>query len=490
MFRSIKTRLTITICGILLLVFSVQMAVNFLLAEKYYVYQKTRMMKEVNRQIIDMVKTSDENIEWIIRRLDENNNLEIMLADEHLNMIYTNRPMPTVMDPHDPGEFDFEKYPKAYYKASDPMIIKTNTREGDRIRLLSKIKQGDNTYYMVIRLSVKSISADMGSTNMFILYISTFAIIIGILIVYITAKQFAKPIENMNKVAIRISELDFSLRAEDVKRKDEIGSLARNINYMSDHLEENILNLQEANKKLEFDNKIMSQVDEQRKELIANISHELKTPLAILTGYTELLSNDIPGIDKKFYYETIQDEAKKMDILIKNLLNLSDFENRLFNLNIEEIDIQSFAENVFRKNELLMKNKGIIGEFYSQPCGTVLADPMYLEVAINNYISNAISYTKKDRKITLTLESSGEDVVITVFNEGSNINEEHLDRIWNSFYRVDKSRKRTSQNNIGLGLYIVRSIMNAHHGKCGAVNRENGVAFWLSVNKAAQNSFS
>lgn len=482
MFKSIKARLTITICGILLLVFSVQMAANFLLAEEYYVYQKTKMMKEVNKEILNQAETTNQDIITIIRNVDFSSNVEIMLADDNMNLIYSSRPKAVPMEPMgNPMEFDFDKYPKSYYKSTDPTIIKTNIQDGDRIRLLSKIKRGDTTYYMALRMSVKSISADMNSTNLFILYISSFAIIIGILIVYFTAKQFSKPIEDINKVAIHISDLDFSVRAKDTRRNDEIGSLARNINNMSDRLEENIQSLQEANKKLEYDNKYMSEIDEQRKELIANISHELKTPLAILSGYTEILSNDIPGIDKDFYYETIQDETKKMDILIKNLLNLSDFENRLVNLNLEEFEIDKLIERIYRKNELLIKNKGIISDLNTKPCGYVMADPMYIEVAINNYISNAISYTKEGQKISITVEPVKDEVVISVYNEGSCINEPHMDKLWNSFYREDKSRKRTSQNNIGLGLYIVRSIMNAHHGRYGVLNRENGVVFWLSI---------
>ncbi len=509
MFKSIKARLTVTICGILLILFIIQMAANFLLAEKYYVFQKTKMMKDINRQIQEQAGTTEEDIIYAIRTLVFDNGLEILLTDTNFNLIYSNRTFnpeiarqinpqidqklsPNTMpqadiqaDPRsdlrsDFTDFDFEKYPKSYYKADEPTIIKTNMKDGDRIRLLSKIVQGENTYYLVIRLSVKSISSDMKSTNLFVLYISSFAIIMGSLIVYVIAKQFTKPIEDINKVAIKISNLDFSLRSRDINRKDEIGSLARNINNMSDRLERNIQSLQEANKKLEIDNKYMSEVDEQRKELIANISHELKTPLAILTGYTEMLSNDIPGIDKAFYYETIQDETRKMDILIKNLLNLSDFENRLLNLNMEKINPMELAERIYRKNKLLMEHKEIVGEFYSQPCPVIIADPLYMEVALNNYIANAISYTKKGHKIIIRIKPEGDEVILTVYNEGSHIDEEHMDKIWNSFYREDKSRKRTSQNNIGLGLYIVRSIMNAHHGKYGVRNKDNGVEFWLS----------
>jgi Signal transduction histidine kinase len=485
MFKSIKTRLTVTICGILLFVFMIQSTANFLFAGKYYIYQKIKMMKDVNKQIHNLAASSDEDIIQIIRSIDINNNLEVILADQNKNIIYANRipPMqPPNRNPHAyVMDYDFNRYPASYYKTSSPTIVKTNWMDGDRIQFLSKIVQENKTYYMVIRLSVKSISADMRSTNLFILYISTFAITIGVLTIYFIARQFTKPIENINMVAIKISELDFSAHAEDIGRKDEIGSLALNINKMSDRLEDNIIRLREANQKLTDDIEYMSKIDEQRVEFIANVSHELKTPLAILSGYTEMLSQDVPGIDKTFYYETILDEAAKMDILIKNLLNLTNMENRLTDIKSEETDMAELVKQIYRKNTILMEKKGILSECITGNCRKVMADPLYIEEAINNYISNAISYTEQGHKIQIKVEQEKDEVVISVFNEGTNIAETNLEKIWNSFFREDQSRTRTSENNVGLGLYIVRSIVNAHHGKFGVINQETGVEFWLSL---------
>ncbi len=485
MFKSIKTRLTLTICGILLFVFIVQIAANFLLSGKYYVYQKTKMMKDVNNQIHRMADSSNENILLLLRSMDINNNLEIIVSDENRKIIYTNKVVPMQPPDQNPGfyrmDFDFNRYPDSYYKADKPTIVKTNWRDGDRIRLLSKIVQGNNTYYLVLRLSVKSISADMRSTNLFLLYIATFAVIVGVFTVYFIARQFTKPIENINMVALKISELDFTVHARDYGKKDEIGSLAHNINKMSERLEENILHLQEANQKLTNDIEYMNKIDEQRVEFIANVSHELKTPLAILSGYTEMLSQDVPGIDRTYYYETILDEAVKMDLLIKNLLNLTNMENRLADIDMQATDLSGLVKQIYRKNSILMEKKGIISECMVDDCKEVMVDPLYMEEAINNYISNAINYTEQGHRIRINAKQKKDEVVISVYNEGKNIADVNLEKIWNSFFREDQSRTRTAENNIGLGLYIVRSIMNAHHGKYGVYNLEDGVEFWLSI---------
>lgn len=519
MFRSIKARLTVTICCILLLVFILQMAVYFIFADEFYVLQKMNILKDAYSTFSHALQEADSTatMEEIIQKLDVDRNLEFFIADQDMNLIYSNsrfmnmEPGPAnpydQLNPADPAisgdtpvpvkpsdevkpsdprvmmpyEFDFERYPASLYKESDPTLLKTDMMDMNRIRLLGKIDKGDTTYYIAIRLSVQSLSRETKNTNLFILYITAFGIIAGGVTVYFISKRFTKPIEEINRVAIRVSNLDFTSRAKISARKDEIGSLASNINLMSDRLERNILDLKEANRKLEIDNEFMNRVDEQRKELIANISHELKTPLAILSGYSEMLKTEVPGIDKAFYYDTIQDETRKMNILIQNLLDLSNMENKLTELSLDEIDPVDFVNRIIKKYSIIFQKNGIRFEFEEATCGNILADTLYLEEAISNYLSNAVSHTKKGKLIRIRVGQKDDEAVISVFNEGDHIDEAQLDKIWNSFYRVDKSRTRTSQNNIGLGLYIVRSVMNAHHGKCGVTNRENGVEFWLSL---------
>ena len=494
MFKSIKTRLTVTIGAILLTVIALQITANFLFAEKYYVYQKIETLKGVFEQIKQTAAGSDEDIIDIIKQKETETNFDYFLADETMEVIYSNRMAILVGAPNSPPRkmigFDFRRFPKEAYQSNHPTIQKTDWEEGpptdvdggsDRIRLLGKLEQGGKIYYIAIRLSVKSIRDELRTTSIFILYSSTFVLILGGGLVYIIASQLSKPIVAINQVAVNVSEMDFDTRVPEYNLKDEIGSLARNINIMADRLQDNIKYLTEANKKLEEDNEYMNKVDEQRKEFIANISHELKTPLAILTGYTEMLNTDVPGIDKSFYYETILDETHKMDILIKNLLSLTNMENSLAQLQTQEFSLVELTARIYRKSEVLLKNKGILCEFQSKSRGMVVGDPYYIEEAISNYLSNAISYTDSGKHILVKVESIENEMVVSVFNEGITIREDHLEKIWNSFYREDKSRTRTSQNNVGLGLYIVRSIMDAHHGKYGVRNREDGVEFWLSL---------
>jgi Signal transduction histidine kinase len=485
MFQSIKTKLTFIICSILIFVFSMQMAANFLFAEHFYIHQKIKVIQNVYQQIKSTASTSSDSITDIINNLDVDKNIEFILADENMDFIYTSRiimPRPGAPQPPDSTtDFDFKKYPIEDYINNKVALERSEMPDFGRIRLLGTIKQNNKTYYLTIRISVKSINQDRSSTNLFILYISTFALVAGGLLVYLLAKKIVKPIEDINQVAIHVSNLDFSTRTPDYHSKDEIGSLAVNINTMSEKLEHNILELKNANLKLEQDNEYMNKVDEMRKEFIANVSHELKTPLSILTGYTEMLNSDIPGLDQKFYYETILDETHKMDLMIQKLLNLSHMDHNLANLEYTEINLIELTTRIYHKNMILFQKKGIQSELQCKSCAPVLGDALSLEEAITNYLANAIRHTESGHKIILTVFPQEDEVVVSVFNEGKNIDESQLDKIWTSFYRTDKSRTRTSENNIGLGLYIVQTIMNTHQGKYGVNNKENGVEFWLSL---------
>ncbi|SFR57197.1 sensor histidine kinase [Anaeromicropila populeti] len=486
MFKSIKTRLTVTICGILFCMFAVQMAANFLFAERYYTFQKMKMVQKVYNEIQEATASTQESIINILEEKENDNNLEFILADENLEFLYTNKNlMPKDKKPDNRNsqkytDIDLKKYTNDFCKDAKPILDRTGS-DYDKIRLFGIVQQNETIYHLVIRVSVKSISDDMTSTNFFLLYISIFALMAGVIIVYIIAKQIAKPIEDINQVAIHVSNLDFSVRAPVNNLKDELGSLAANINIMTDKLENNILTLKKTNEQLEKDNEYMNKLDEMRKEFIANISHELKTPLSILTGYAEMLNNDVPGIDRNFYYETILDETHKMDILIKRLLNLASLENKIIDIQMEEINLAELAEHVIQKNHILFKDKGIIWEFHTLPCGMVKGDPVYLEEAINNYISNAIHHTPRGNKIIVKVEPEGDRATLSVYNEGTAISEEHIDKIWNNFYRIDKARKRTEDHNLGMGLHIVKTIMSAHHGECGVRNKERGIEFWLSL---------
>ena len=485
MFKTMKSRLTAIILLILFCVFTIQFMANYLFAETYYIRQKSEIMNESYSTIRAATRESEDNIIDIMSTYEYNNNLQFTLANSNFKIIYSSKQYSFNTKKNKKGiksSFNFKANLNLFSKDATP-ILKEKKSSRDILLLYGIIELNGEDHYLVIRTPVQAIRDDMNNTNMFILYVSAIALIIGTVFVYFVAKKTAKPIEEMDRVANHISSLDFSIRVTELPTKDEIGRLSKSINQMADKLEENISQLQIANEKLEKENENITRIDNQRKEFITNLSHELKTPLAVLGGYTEMLKDNSNGIDKEYYYDVILDEVNNMTRLVTNLLDLSSMENGLASNDFEILDMTEIVSNVISRNDILFQNKDLNYTLETKEHYSVLGNKLYLERAFTNYITNAVKYTKEGHSIDIKVTSSNEDVVVTVFNETKPIATNELTCIWDQFYRLDKARTRNENGSMGIGLYFVKTIMNAHRGKYGVRNVDGGVEFWLSLKR-------
>ena len=256
---------------------------------------------------------------------------------------------------------------------------------------------------------------------------------------------------------------------------------------MSEKLEGTIKQLRNSNIELERDIEEKSKIDEMRKSFISDVSHELKTPIALIQGYSEGLIENVTTDDesKKFYAEVILDETNKMDKLVKQLLELMKLEYGKRQFNNTVFNIVEAEKEVIRKSEVMLKEKEIKVEFEENREIKVLADDFYIEQVITNYITNAIKntkeqYGKKIIRITNDVNIEKNKVRIKVFNTGNNIKEEDLNRIWNRFYKADESRNR-EDGGTGIGLSFVKAIMNNYENAYGVINKEDGVEFYFDL---------
>ncbi len=268
-------------------------------------------------------------------------------------------------------------------------------------------------------------------------------IIIISIITYIVAKSFIRPIKELDDIAQRMSNLDFSKKYK-VETNDEIGTLGNSINRLSSSLEKTISDLKKANIELEKDVEETSKISEMREQFISDVSHELKTPIALIQGYAEGLNDGIikDEEDKKYYIEVILDEANKMSNLTRDLLDLSRLEYGKETLNYENFNITELVNNTLKKNELLFKEKGITYQFEPSEDYIAYADHNRIEQVITNFLSNAIKNTSNEKLIKCTIAPIDDVLRVTIFNSGKNIDEEDLPRIWTRFYKVDSSRNR------------------------------------------------
>lgn len=339
----------------------------------------------------------------------------------------------------------------------------------------------DSGLYVYVSSNFDSIQESAKIANRFMAYIGIGATIIGFFVMLYISRSFSQPILDLASIARRMSQLDFDAHY-DVSTEDEIGQLGSDMNFLSDTLKETIGELKSANNELQNDIENKIQIDDMRKEFLSNVSHELKTPIALIQGYAEGLKeniNDDPE-SRDFYLDVIVDEANKMNNMVKKLLDLNHIEFGDSPISIERFDIVELINAVLSATDILVRQKEAKVIFEQKSPVYVWADEYMTEEVVTNYISNALNHISGDKRIEINIEKMEGKVRISVFNTGENIPEDELDKVWIKFYKVDKARTR-EYGGSGVGLSIVKAIMNAHNRECGVVNKEDGVQFWFEL---------
>lgn len=302
----------------------------------------------------------------------------------------------------------------------------------------------------------------------------------GIVILVMT-NRITRPISELTKLSEKMSDLDFDARYQS-RAGNEIDVLGDNFNKMSRKLESTISELKSANNKLQKDIEDKIKIDEMRKEFLDNVSHELKTPIALIQGYAEGLNENISDDpeSREFYCEVIMDEASKMNKLVKNLLTLNQLESGKDAPVMERFDIVSLIRGVLGSMHIMIEQKEATVIFEETEPVYVWADEFKIEEVVTNYTSNALNHLDGERKVEIKVLQEEDCVKVTVFNTGTPIPEEDIPNLWNKFYKVDKARTR-EYGGSGIGLSIVKAIIESMNQKYGVCNYDNGVEFWFTL---------
>ena len=341
----------------------------------------------------------------------------------------------------------------------------------------------DNGNFILIRTPIQGIKDNVHISNTFITYIGIGTLIIGIIAAFVLSSYISRPIKQLSNIAERMSELDFDIKY-DGKDKGEIGLLGKSMNNMSQKLEENISQLKTANLELQRDIDKKEKLEKMRTDFLSNVSHELKTPIALIQGYAEGLKEGITDDPESmdFYCSVIMDEAAKMNNMVKRLLTLNQIEFGEDELVMERFDINELVKSVVNANELraTQKNLSITYDILDTPL-YVWADEYKVEEVVTNYLSNAINHCCNENIIKIKVGQIDKDNVrVSVFNTGNNIPEADIEHIWEKFYKVDKARTREYGGN-GIGLSIVKAIVESMGKTCGVNNLSDGVEFWFDL---------
>ena len=485
---SVKVKLFLTLSTTVLLIILFLIIVNNFALEKFYLYKKQNTLKSVYESLNDYYKTpgQDNDLQTELEKLSIKNNFDILIKDNNgINLYTTNKNFSTVIgsinDILDKVQGGKE------LESNDNFTIKKQRDSKNGLSYMMLSGKLENGYFLYIRIPLNSIQDSVSISNNFLLMMAGFTILIASIMVTIVSKKFTEPILELNNIAKKMSNLDFSQKYKVTNARDEINDLGRSINTMSDKLERTIKQLRNSNIELERDIEEKSKIDEMRKTFISDVSHELKTPIALIQGYSEGLLENVNNDEesRKFYAEVILDETNKMDKIVKQLLELMKLEYGKREFNNKEFNIVELEKEVIRKTNVMIEEKQAEIKFDENEDIRVFADDFYIEQVLTNYLTNAIKnvkemYGEKYIKISNEINKEEQKVCIKVFNTGEQISEENLNRIWNRFYKADESRHR-EDGGTGIGLAFVKAIMSNYDNKYGVKNLENGVEFYFEL---------
>lgn len=485
--KSVKVKLFLMLSLIILLIILFLILVNNFVFGEFYLYSKTQSLKSVYEVINDYYNSgANIDIDSELEKIAIKNNFDILIRnDQNINVFTSNKDffstlgqMNEMTSSINAGQI-IEQDEK--YNIKKMKDIKT----GISYELLSS--QLDNGYLLYIRIPLTSIEESVKISNNFLYLMAGFTILISAVIVSFVTRKFADPILELNNIAKKMANLDFSHKYRITDADDEINNLGKSINVMSDKLEKTIKQLRRTNIELEKDIEEKSKIDEMRKSFISDVSHELKTPIALIQGYSEGLLENVNTDEesRKFYAEVILDETNKMDKLVKQLLELMTIEYGKREFDDKKFNVVELEQQVIIKSQVMLQEKEAKMELVSPEEINVIADDFYIEQVISNYVTNALKHVKEVNgenhiKIYNEVNVEKNKVRIKVFNTGDNIKEEDLSRIWNRFFKADESRNR-DDGGTGIGLSFVKAIMNNYKNEYGVVNKENGVEFYFDL---------
>ena len=564
MKKSIKYTFTMIFVGIVAALLLMMYVIQHFFLQDYYLNRKIGMLDVGYKTIDQVVVIAEENGETvfdlinreygknmedsptiaIFRTLNERSNIDVALLDSEgtdmastsregdwlamklrLYLLYKDYLVPDsdniVPDPIENNSGDGQKnqdYPGVRNNGI-PAGIEV-LRQGDNYTVQKYYDRRSGSSYLeywgtfsdgkthfLMSMPLASIQEGVSVSNHFLLLTGLAVLVIGSIAVYFASRQITVPIDRLAALSERMSQLDFSARYEG-NSENEIGRLGVSMNRMSERLEDTIgqlkdanLKLQDANLQLQEDIDQKVKVDEMRKEFIADVSHELKTPIALIEGYAEGLMEGLAEDpeSRDYYCSVIVDESAKMNKMVRQLTSLISYEFGENKLECTEFNLAEMIRSVIASNRIQIEEAGVNLEMDLPENASVFADEFKIEEVFSNYLSNALHHASGEKNIRIRMEKVQADAAkeenrtaaaaekekpaawrVLVYNDGNRIPEDSLPHLWEKFYKVDKARTR-AYGGSGIGLSIVKAIMEAHKGQYGVENLENGVEFSFTL---------
>ena len=485
MKHSIRKQVSVIFILVLLATVLMTIAMNVLFLRHFHVQIKQRDIVNAYLMINSLSKEQallSDRFQDEMLILCEKYSINIIIMDNNSRILASVRGEDEAIKEELVEYFLYDNPGAEVLETTDRYVLQIATDDSTENLYLEMWGTLDNGYRFLIRSSMESIVNSVNISNRFWFFAAGVSALAGIVVIIYVTNRITKPIRQLTDISERMTNLDFDAKYE-VKGDNEVDRLGMHMNQMSNKLEHTISELKTANNELKRDIEKKEQIDEMRREFLANVSHELKTPIALIQGYAEGLKigiNDEDEASRDFYCEVIIDEASKMNEMVKKLMSLNELEFGNVPVQMERFDICVLIGNYLQSMELLFEQNDIRIECNFPDSIYVWADEIQIEEVFRNYITNAMNHAEGKKIIRVELEKKEKAVRVSVFNTGKNIPEESIERIWDKFYKVDKARTR-EYGGSGVGLSIVKAVMEGINQDYGVENVEDGVTFWFEV---------
>lgn len=347
-----------------------------------------------------------------------------------------------------------------------------------QINFTKQINQYNRMIELYTYISLQSIDEVV---EVIIKYIPVFLLmsfLLAMFIALIFSRTVTKPILNLSHVADRMANMDLDIVAQS-RSNDELSVLAMSLNTLAYNLKGSMGQLREQNEQLETKYELKQQQEGARKVFVANVSHELKTPLGIIKSYMEAIKDGVKIEKQQYYMDVILDEISKMDDLIVEMLTLSKFDEGMILYSFELFDADLLVKDLNMLFDEQLKISNLKLEIKT-PLGCVFADKEKIYQTLTNLVSNAVKYATPSTTIRIESIQINRHIEFYIHNECTPFTEEELEKVWERFYKIDASHNRDIEGS-GIGLTIVKSILEGHKAKYGVYNTSKGVCFYFQL---------
>ena len=420
--------------------------------DSYYEYSKTKQIKKTTLKIIENYDVDEEALD----KLSYEENVCIEIVKNRMTIYTSNDSNRGCIISGNKYKDDFYSLDKneQTYKLINPIF---NTKS-----LIYARKYNDDITIFV-NASLEPLDNTILILSNQLIIVSIIVIVLALIIGYFISKRISKPIEKMNKNAKQLANGNYEFTFDNTSNIYEIDELANTLNYAKEELE---------------------QTDELRKDLLANVSHDLKTPLTMIKGYAEMIRdlNSDNAEKRTENLNVIIEESERLNILVEDLLTLSKIQANKDTLDKESFDIVELISNIIKRYGIYKDTEGYIFEINAPSKVIIKADKKKIEQVIYNLINNAINYTGDDKKVIINVLVD-KNVRVEIKDTGKGIKKEDLPHIWDKYYHSKKKHKRNIIGT-GIGLSIVKTILESHKFKYGVESKKNkGTTFYFEINK-------